>query len=101
MLGVVLARFARVMGGVRGMAVRGVRMVAGLLVVVGRVMRCGFAMMPRGMLVVFGGGVVVLDDPVLGHDALRGCFGRDEHRPGMVEPTGSMLQLAARQKSVR
>jgi hypothetical protein len=71
MLGVVLARFARVMGGVRGMAVRGVRMMAGLLMAFGLMMLCRLAMVLGGMLVMLGRGGVVLDDLVLGHDALR------------------------------
>ena len=71
MLGVVLARFARVMSGVRGMAVRGVRVVTGLLVIVVLVMGGRLAMVLGGMLVMLGRGGVVLDDLVLGHDALR------------------------------
>jgi hypothetical protein len=71
MLGVVLARFAGMMGGMRRMAVRGMRVVAGLLVVVGLVVRRRFTMMLGGTLVMFGRGVVVLDDLVFGHVALR------------------------------
>jgi hypothetical protein len=71
MLGVVLARFAGVMGGVRGMTVRRMRMVAGFLVAVGLVVLGRFAMMLGGMLVVLGRGLMMLDDLVLGHDALR------------------------------
>jgi hypothetical protein len=71
MLGVVLARLAGMMGGVRGMAVRGVRMMAGFLGAVGFMVLGRFAMMLGGMLVVLGRGVMVLDDLVLGHKALR------------------------------
>jgi hypothetical protein len=71
MLGVMLARLAGVMGGVRGMAVRRMRMVAGLLVAVGLVVLGRFAMMLGGMLVMLGSGVMVLDDLVLGHAVLR------------------------------
>jgi hypothetical protein len=70
MLGVVLARLARVMGGVRGMAMRGVRVVTGLLVIVVLVMGGRLAMVLGGMLVMFGRGGMVLDDLVLGHGVL-------------------------------
>jgi hypothetical protein len=70
MLGVVLVRLARVMGGVRGMAMRGVRVVTGLLVIVVLVMGGRLAMVLGGMLVMFGRGGMVLDDLVLGHGVL-------------------------------
>jgi len=77
MLGVVLARLAGVMGGMRRMAVRRMSVVGGLLVVVALVMLGGLAVVPGGVLVVFGCGVVMLDDLFLGHRDLRG--GRRQH----------------------
>jgi hypothetical protein len=71
MLGVVLARFAGMVRGVRGMAMRGVRMVRGLLMAVGLVMLGRFAMVACCMFVMVGRGLVMLDDLVFGHDALR------------------------------
>jgi hypothetical protein len=71
MLGVMLARLAGMMGGVRGMAVRRVRVMCGLLVRVRFVMLGGLAMMLGGVLVMLGRGVVMLYDLVLGHDALH------------------------------
>jgi hypothetical protein len=71
MLGVVLARLAGVMGGVRGMAVCRMGVMRGLLVRVLLVVLGGLAMVLGGVFVMFGRGVVVLDDLVLGHDALR------------------------------
>jgi len=71
MLGVVLARLAGVMGGVRGMAVRRMGMMRGLLVRVRFVVLGGFAMVLGSMLVMLGCGVVMLYDLVLGHDVLH------------------------------
>ena len=71
MLGVMLARLTGVMGGVRGMAVRRMGMMCGLLVRVRLVMLGGLAMMLGGVLVMLGRGVVMLYDLVLGHDALH------------------------------
>src|SRR5689334_21317980 len=98
MLGVVLARLARMMGGMGRMAVRRMRMVGGLLVRIGFMMPGGLAVVLGGVLVMLGGGVVVLDDLVLGHgtsvtgdDTLVGrcctaVSGRCHHRWIVVSP---------------
>jgi hypothetical protein len=67
MLGVVAAGLDVVMLGVAGMAVGGVGVVRGLLVIAGLVMLGSFAVMPRGMLMVLGGLVVMVDACVLAH----------------------------------
>jgi hypothetical protein len=71
MLGVVLARLGGVMGGVFGVAVRGVRVMAGLLVALVLVMLGRFAMVLGGVLMMLGGFAMMLDDLVFGHSALR------------------------------
>jgi hypothetical protein len=71
MLGVVLARLAGMVRRVRGVAMRGMRVVGGLFVAVGFVMLGRFAMMTSRMLVMVGGGLMVLDDLFLRHGALR------------------------------
>jgi hypothetical protein len=70
-LGVVLARLAGVMGGVRGMAVRRMSVMRGLLVRVRFVVLGGFAMVLGSVLVMLGRGVVMFYDLVLGHDVLH------------------------------
>lgn len=75
MLGVMLARFAGVMRGVSGMAVRRMGVVRGGLVRIGFVMLRCLAMVLGGVLVMLGCSVVVLDDLVFGHDALRPVYG--------------------------
>ncbi len=83
MLGVMLARLARMVSGMSRVAVRGVGVVCGLLVRVGVVMLGSLAMMLGGVLVMVGGSVVMLDDLVLGHDALRlGDRPADDRRRG-------------------
>jgi branched-subunit amino acid ABC-type transport system permease component len=67
-LGVMLARLAGVMGGVRRMAMRRMGVMRGLLVAV---RLGGFAMVLGGALMMLGRGVVMLDDFVFGHDALH------------------------------
>jgi hypothetical protein len=74
-LDVMLARLAGVMGGVRGMAMRRMGMVRGLLVAVRLVVLGGFAMVLGRVLVMFGRSVVMLDDLVFGHDALHPVSG--------------------------
>ena len=69
-LGVVTARFGVVFFGVAGMAVGGVGVVRGLFVITGFVMFGRFTVMLRGMLVVFGSLVMVLDACVIAHGAL-------------------------------
>jgi hypothetical protein len=69
-LGVMLARLAGMVGGMRGMAMRGMRMMGRRLVRIGLVMLGGFAMVPGGMLMMLGSGLVVIDDLLLGHDDL-------------------------------
>ena len=71
MLGVVLARLAGVMRGVRGMAVRRMGVVRGLLVGVGLVVLGRLAMMLGSMLVVLGRVGVMFDDLLLGHEDLH------------------------------
>jgi hypothetical protein len=69
MFGVVTARLVMMLFGVAGMAMRGMGVVGGLLVVAGIMVLGGFAMMLGGMLVMFGG-LVVMFDGVLAHSAL-------------------------------
>jgi hypothetical protein len=71
MLGVMLARLAGMMGGVRRMAMRRMGVMRGLLVAVRLVVLGGFAMVLGGVLMMLGRGVVMLDDLVFGHDALH------------------------------
>ena len=71
MLGVMLARLAGMMGGVRGMAVRRMSVVRGLLVMVRFVMLGRLAVMLGSVLMMLGCGVVMLYDLVLGHDVLH------------------------------
>lgn len=71
MLGVMLARLAGMMGGVGRMAVRRMGVMGGLLVMLRLVMLGRLAMMLGGMFMVLGRGVVMLDDLVVGHDALH------------------------------
>ena len=61
MLGVVAARLDVMMFGVAGMAVGGVGVMRGLLVIAGLVVLGGFTVMLGGVFVVLGGLVVVLD----------------------------------------
>jgi len=68
-LGVMTARLMMMFLGVAGMAMRGVGVVGGLLVVTGIMMPGGFAMMLGSMLVMLGS-LVVMFDGVLAHGAL-------------------------------
>ena len=70
MLGVVTARLMMMMLGMAGMAMRGMGMMRGLLMIAAFVMFCGLAMMLCGMLVMLGGLVMMLDTLVLAHVAL-------------------------------
>ena len=70
-LGVMLARLAGVMGGVVGMAVRGMGVMRRLLVGIGVMMLGRLAMVLGGMLVMLSRRIVMLDDLVLGHADLR------------------------------
>jgi hypothetical protein len=70
-LGVMLARLACVMGGMRGVAMRRMSVVRGLLVAIRLVVLGGFAMVLGRVLMMLGRGVVMLDDLVFGHEALR------------------------------
>ena len=70
-LGVVLARFAGVVGGMLRMAVRRMGVMTGFLVGVGLVMLGGLAMVLGGVLMMLGCGVMMLDDLFLGHDDHR------------------------------
>jgi hypothetical protein len=60
MLGVVLCRFVRVVGGVQAMGMRHMRMVSRLLVLARVVMLGSLAMMVRGILMVLGRDVMVV-----------------------------------------
>lgn len=60
LVGVVLAGFLGMMGGVRPVPVRDVRMMSGFFVLAGFVMLCGLAMMFRCMLMVLSSFVVVV-----------------------------------------
>ena len=71
MLGVVTAGFGVMLLGVAGMAVSGVGVMRGLLVIAGFVMLGGFAVMLGGVLVMFGG-LVMMVDGVLAHVLSRG-----------------------------
>ena len=70
-LGVMLARLAGMVSGMRRMAMRRMGVMTGLLVGVGLVMLGGFAMVLGGVLVMLGCGVMMLDDLFFGHDDLR------------------------------
>ena len=70
-LGVVLARLAGMVGGMRRMTVRRMGVVRGLFVGVGVVMLGCLAMVLGGVLMMLGRGFVMLDDLVFGHDDLR------------------------------
>jgi hypothetical protein len=71
MLGVMLARLAGMVRGVRRMTVCRMGVMTGLLVGVGLVMLGGLAMVLCGVLVMLGCGVMMLDDLFFGHDDLR------------------------------
>ena len=74
-LGVMLARLAGVVSGMGGMAVRRMRVVRCLLVMVRLMMFGGFAVMLCGVFVMLRCGMVMLDDLVFGHDALHQVSG--------------------------
>jgi hypothetical protein len=67
MLGMMTAGFGVMMLGVAGVAVRAVGVMGRLFVVAGFMMLGSFAMVLRGMLVVFGSLVVMLDACVVAH----------------------------------
>jgi hypothetical protein len=67
MFSVMTARLGMVLFGMAGMAVGGVGVVRGLLVIAGLMMLGGFAMMLGGMFVVFGSLMMVLDACVVAH----------------------------------
>jgi hypothetical protein len=67
MLGVMTAGFGVMMFGMAGVAMRAVRMMSRLFVIAGFMMLGSFAMVLRGMLVMFGCLVVMLDACVVGH----------------------------------
>jgi len=67
MLGVMTAGFDMMMLGVAGVTMRAVRMMSRLFVIAGFMVLGSFAMVLRGMLVVFGSLVVMLDACVVGH----------------------------------
>ena len=75
-LGVMTAGFGMMLFGVAGVAVCSVGVMRGLLVIAGLVVFGGFAVMPGGMFVVFGGLVVmVLDACVFAHIQLSRSVG--------------------------
>jgi hypothetical protein len=67
MLGVMTAGFGVMMFGMAGVAMRAVRMMSRLFVIAGFMMLGSFAMVLRGMLVVFGRLVMMLDACVVAH----------------------------------
>ena len=67
MLGVMTAGLDVMMLGVAGVTMRAVRMMSRLFVIAGFMVLGSFAMVLRGMLVVFGSLVVMLDACVVGH----------------------------------
>jgi hypothetical protein len=69
LLGVMAAGLGVMLFGVAGMAMRGVGVVSGLLVIAGFMMLGGFAVMLCRMLVVFGG-LLVMFDGVFAHVSL-------------------------------
>ena len=70
MLGVVTARLDMMMFGVAGMAMGGVGVMRGLLVIAGLVVLGSFAVMLGGVFVVLGGLVMVVDACVVAHVSL-------------------------------
>ena len=72
MLGVMLARLAGMMRGMCRVAVRGMRMMRGLLMGIRLMMPGRFAMMLCGFLVMVCSGTMMLDDLVLRHIHLLG-----------------------------
>ena len=71
MLGVMLARLAGMVRGVRRMTVRRMGVMRGLFGGVGVMMLGCLAMVLGGVLVMLGCGVMMLDDLFFGHDDLR------------------------------
>jgi hypothetical protein len=69
-LGVMTAGLGMMFFGVAGVAVSGVGVMRGLLVIAGFVMLGGFAVMPGGMLVMFGSLVMVFDACMVAHVSL-------------------------------
>jgi hypothetical protein len=69
-LGVMPACLDVMVFGVAGVPVGGVRVMRRLLVIAGLVMLGGLAMMPRGMLMVFGRFVVMLHALMFAHMSL-------------------------------
>jgi len=67
MLGVMTAGFDMMMLGMAGVSVRAVRMMSRLLVIAGFMMPGSFAMVLRGMLVMFSRLVMMLDACVVAH----------------------------------
>ena len=67
MLGVMTAGLDMMMLGVAGVPMRAVRMMSRLFVIAGFMMLGSFAVVLRGMLVVFGRLVVMLDACVVAH----------------------------------
>jgi hypothetical protein len=74
MFGVMTAGFGVVMFGVAGVAIRAVGVMGGLFVIAGFMMLGSFAMVLRGMLVMFGRLVVVLDACVVAHISSPGLM---------------------------
>jgi hypothetical protein len=70
LLGVMTARLGVMLLGLAGMAMGAVGVMRRLLVIAGLMVPGGFAVMPRGVFVVFGSLLMVLDACVLAHVAL-------------------------------
>ena len=70
MLGVVTARLVMMMLGMAGVTMRGMSMVGRLFVIAGLMVLGGFAVVLRGVFVMLGGLVMMLDVAVFAHVAL-------------------------------
>jgi hypothetical protein len=94
MFGVMTAGLGMMLFGVAGVAVSGVGVVGGLLVIAGLMMLGGFAMMLGGMFVVFGSLMMVLDACVVAHILLSRSAVRS---PADLRRSPDTMLTAARQ----
>jgi hypothetical protein len=92
-LGVMTARFGMMFFGVAGVAVGAVGVVRGLFVIAGLVVFGGFAVMLGGMLVMFGGLVMMLDG-VFAHVCAPDFSG---YSPADLRTSSDTMLTAARQ----
>jgi hypothetical protein len=94
MLGVMTAGLGMMLFGMAGMAVSAVGVVRGLLVIAGLMVLGGFAMMLGGMFVVFGSLMMVLDACVVAHILLSRSAVRS---PADLRRSPDTMLTAARQ----